>query len=251
MQSVQQLNVKLVKGLKKFFKDSNNSKAVVGLSGGIDSALTVSLTAEAIGKGNVSCIIMPLKGVSSEKNTQDALNYARDLGVSAFIVPVNDLVAPFSKLPWKQSTTAQANLAPRARAAVLYNFANSNNAVVVGTGNRTEMLLGYFTKFGDGAADVFPLGGLFKSDVRELAKFRGVPSAILEKTPTAELWKGQTDEGEIGLNYTEIDQILRVLVVKGKQAALKKGFDEEKVNRIVALMEKNRHKSEPVPVIKL
>ncbi|MBI2598014.1 MAG: NAD+ synthase [Candidatus Diapherotrites archaeon] len=243
---------KLVKGIRRFFAKAGKKKAVIGLSGGIDSALCACLFVQALGKKNVFALLMPLKGISSKKNLLDAKKYAKKLGVRHFIIPIELFALPFLGLPWKRSNSASSNLFARLRAVILYDFANSSNAMVCGTGNKSELLLGYFTKYGDAAADFFPIGDLYKTDVRGIAKFLGIPKEFLEKAPTAELWVGQTDEGEIGAKYAEIDQILKLFVEKGKSRSklLGFGFSRKKVERIMALHRQSRHKRELPPIIK-
>ena len=245
---IRKTNRKIISGIKNYFKSAGKKKAVLGLSGGIDSALTASLAAEALGKRNVAVLAMPLLGTSSKASTKDAENLAKKLGIKLFKIPINKIKKQFSRLLWKQSKIAGANINARIRALLLYNYANSNDCLVVGTGNKTEFLLGYFTKFGDGAADIFPIGDLWKSEVRALSKFRKLPKELLEKPPSADLWKGQTDEGELGLSYGEMDTILEVLE-KRKNYSLK-NFDKTKVKKIKKRVAANRHKSLPTPIIK-
>ena len=199
---------------------------------------------------------MPLLGTSNKENTRDAENLARQLGIKRIKLPINSFKKSFSRLPWKQNKIAHVNINARARALLLYNYANSNNCLVVGTGNKTEVLLGYFTKFGDGAADLFPIGDLWKREVRALSEFRKLPKELLEKPPSADLWKGQTDEGELGLSYEEMDAILEALEKrKGRRGKRKssslKHFDKNTVKKIRKRADANRHKSMPAPIIKV
>ncbi len=242
----------LVKEIRLFFSRAKKKKAVLGLSGGIDSALCAVLLVKALGKKNVSALLLPFEGISSEQNQSDAKNLSKKLGIARFTVKINEFAEQYSGLPWKQPDAAKANLLARVRATVLYNFANSTNSLVCGTGNKSEILLGYFTKYGDAAADFFPIGGLYKTEVRQLALQVGLPKAFLEKAPTAELCAGQTDEGEIGVKYTEIDPIL-LHVVKGgktKQQIIALGFPKKAVERVFSLMAANKHKREQPPILK-
>ena len=245
---IKQINQSILAGVKGYFRKAGKKKAVFGLSGGIDSALTASLLVQALGKKNVTALMMPLQGVSGRVNLNDAEKLAKKLGIRGVKVPINRFKKQFSALPWAQGRIADANTNARIRAVLLYNYANSNDCLVVGTGNKTEILLGYFTKFGDGAADIFPIGDLWKREVRALAEFRRLPKEFLEKAPSADLWKGQTDEGELGLSYAEMDSILEAIEKGGRK---RMHFEAGKIKKIKKRLGKNRHKSLPTPVIKV
>lgn len=221
------LEKKLVKGIKGFFAEQGKSKAVLGLSGGIDSALVLKLLCESLGVGKVTALLMPNTALTKPSSVQDARALAESLGVAHFVVPIDGILERFEALPWSQSDVAKANLNARARALVLYNYANTHDCIVVGTGNKSEFYLGYFTKYGDGAADFFPIGGILKKEVRALARHFGLPKGFLEKAPSAELWEGQEDELEMGLTYEVLDELLPLIlekkkIPKGKEAAAKK-----------------------------
>ncbi len=220
---------KLVKGIKGFFAEQGKSKAVLGLSGGIDSALVLKLLCESLGAGNVTALLMPNTKLTKSASVEDARSLAESLGVAHFVVPIDGILERFEALPWVQSDVAKANLNARARALVLYNYANTHDCIVVGTGNKSEFYMGYFTKYGDGAADFFPIGGLLKKQVRQLARHFGLPKEFLEKAPSAELWEGQEDEKEMGIAYEVLDELLPLVlkkkkVPKGKEAIAKKIF---------------------------
>ena len=251
MAGIETINSRLISGIKGYFQEASREKAVLGLSGGIDSALVASLLAEALGKENVTALIMPLEGISNHENTRDAEEFAKQLGIKVIRLPINAFKSPLDKLPWVQAKVASANANARIRALLLYNYANSNNCLVVGTGNKTEMLLGYFTKFGDGAEDFFVIGDLYKKEVRELSRKRGIPAKFVEKAPSADLWQGQTDEGELGLTYAEMDKIL-VAIENGSEAKLSEnGISADKIALVNKRVAANRHKSLPTPRIKL
>src|SRR3989338_2450363 len=144
----------LVSGIKGYFRKNKFERAVIGLSGGIDSALSAKLVADAIGKENLKALIMPVKGLSSEENIQDAVEFCTLNGIDYSLIFINNFLKEFEKLEWKQNEIAKMNIASRIRAVLLYNYANSNNALVIGTSNKTEILVGYFTKYGDGAVDI-------------------------------------------------------------------------------------------------
>jgi len=236
---------KLVKNLQKFFIKNNFSKAVVGLSGGIDSAVTLKLGILALGKKNITAILMPEEGVSKEEHLKDARDLAINEGVEYFVVPIKSFLNNFAKMPWDHSSFADMNTRARVRMAILYHFSNSRNAIVLGTGNKSEIMLGYGTKYGDFGVDVEVIGDLYKTEVYKLAKELNLPEKFINKKPTAELFYGQTDEGEIGASYEVIDKILQRMGNKKKQTD-----EPEIVKKIIKMVKYNRHKSKPVPIIK-
>lgn len=254
------ISKKLVLSVKRFFANAGKKKAVLGLSGGIDSAVCAVILVKALGKRNVSALLLPAKGISSEKNLIDAKNLAKSLCIRHYVLELTNFMASFKDLPWLRSktattttaaATARQNLFARQRAVILYSYANSTDSLVCGTGNKSEILLGYFTKFGDAAADFLPIGGLYKSQVREMARHFGLPKEFLQKAPSAELWEGQTDEGEIGVKYEEIDQILGLAFdeKKTKTQVIRLGHAKKDVERVFALFNQNRHKRELPPIL--
>jgi len=240
--STPEINTLLVGKTRNFFKNRRKTKAVLGLSGGIDSALTLSFLVEALGKEHVTAILMPNEKITKQSNVFDAENFAKSLKINYFIVPIRDFVESFSKLPWKQSNVAEANLNARIRALILYSFANSFTALVAGTGNKSEFYLGYFTKHGDAAADFFLIGDLLKKQVREVAKFRGLPKEFLEKAPSAELWVDQEDEKELGFTYEVVDHVLP-LILENREAEIPSDL-KLNADRIKSIIEFTEHKRE-------
>jgi len=243
---------KLINGIRDYFTKNNIKKAIIGLSGGIDSSLCAKLVVDAIGKENMHGLIMPVMGLSSQENVADAVELCKLIGMSYSIIHINRFLEGFEDLEWGQSKIAKMNSASRIRAVLLYNYANTHNALVIGTSNKTEISLGYFTKYGDGAVDIEVIGELFKTDERELARFLGIPEKIINKTPTAELYHGQTDEEELGVSYGELDKILK-LHVDGKNVKeiIDKGFDRKIVENVIGRVKANEHKRNMPAVIKI
>jgi len=249
MDSKEQYN-KLVEKTREFFKKQRFQKAVIGLSGGIDSSLTAKIVAEAIGKENVTGAIMPEK-TNTPESKEYALELAEELGIKTVEININEFFKPFYKmLPWEQNRASKTNLKPRIRMIVLYNYANKNNAIVVGTSNKTELMLGYFTKYGDGATDFLPLGNLFKTEIYKLSKTAGIPKKIIERKPSAELEENQFDEEDLGLSYKEIDEILKETEKGTNEKEIIKKFGK-KAGEIINRIKENKHKTEKIEKIEL
>ncbi|ADJ14264.1 NAD+ synthase [Halalkalicoccus jeotgali] len=220
--------------------------AVLGLSGGIDSTLTAYLAVEALGKENLRGLVLPGE-VSSEANMSDAERVARDLEIEYDVIEINPIVESFvSAVPEVEGDqVAVGNSRARVRAVLNYLLANHENRIVLGTGNRAEAAVGYYTKYGDGAVDCLPIGNLYKQQVRQLAHHVGVAEDLAEKTPTAELWEDQTDEGELGIDYDTLDAVLALhidgpLSVSATSEAV--GCGEDVVRDVRALYERSAHK---------
>jgi NAD+ synthase len=197
-----------------------NARAViVGLSGGIDSAVVAALCAKALGPRNVLALIMP---EAADEHYRDAIEFAKLLGIGYKVVDILPIVRQFEGVCRPAEKKARANLRARIRMSLLYYYSNLLNRRVAGTGNRSEIEIGYFTKHGDGAADFFPIGHIYKTDLAPLARELGVPEKIIRKKPTAGLWRGQTDEGELGLSYEIIDAALKGRKKSAKVARWKK-----------------------------
>ncbi len=242
---------KILAGIHKFFKETQVEKAVIGVSGGVDSALALKLLVDSLGEDKVTAVLMPEKGVSMEENLQHAKGLCQFLKVEYFLVPINKHLMDFLALPWKPSNLAQMNTKARVRMTILYSFANTRNALVVGASNKTELSLGYGTKQGDLGVDIQILGDLFKEEVFALADHVGLPNEFLEKTPSAELFVGQTDEEELGMTYKEMDTILaKIEEGMSKDDLINKGLTPHAVHKIFRMREINNHKLLPPFIIK-
>lgn len=228
------------------------NKAVIGLSGGVDSALSCFLAADALGSENVLAVRMPYKSSS-----QDSLDHAKlvidQLGVQSLTFPITDMVDPLFERFSEAGKVRMGNVMARARMIVLYDQSEAFRGLVVGTGNKTEILLGYSTLFGDSACALNPLGDLYKTQVRQLARALTVPDVIISKPPSADLWIGQTDEGELGFTYAEVDKLLHMIVDQRykPEDCVEAGFDQAFVREVVRLVRRNHFKRVMPPIAKL
>jgi NAD+ synthase len=237
-------------------------RAVLGLSGGIDSALVAYLTAEAIGAERLRCVLMPYR-TSSPASRADAEVVVANLGCTSEVVEISPMVdgffgdedAPGASGPEGLAATAlrRGNFAARMRMAVLYDRSVTWGGLVVGTGNKTEALIGYTTLFGDSACAFNPIGDLYKSQVRQLAAAIGVPEAIIRKAPSADLWPGQTDEGEAGFSYPNLDRLLfwRIDKRRSLEEVVGMGFDAALVERVDRMVAGAEFKRQVPPIAKL
>lgn len=243
---------KITKEIKSYFKKAGFKKAVIGLSGGLDSAVTVKLGVDALGKKNVHAILMPEKGLTKTQNTKDAEELAKLLGIQYSIQPINTLLKQFQKTDWEQNAWAELNMKPRIRMIYLYSYANTKKALVLGTSNRSELLLGYGTKYGDLGSDIQPIGNLYKTELVKFAEYLKIPEKIIRKEPTAELMPCQTDADDLGATYFEIDPILKARFDKKQSVSvLKNKFNAKLVNEIMTRYEQNVHKGESPYICKI
>jgi NAD+ synthase len=226
--------------------------ALIGLSGGVDSALSCFLTAEALGPENVLALRMPYKS-SSQDSLEHAQLVIEQLGIQTQTIPITDMVDPlFERFP-EADQVRRGNVMARARMIVLYDQSVAFKGLVVGTGNKTELLLGYSTLYGDSACALNPLGDLYKTHVRQLASAIGVPEVIVNKPPSADLWLGQTDEDELGFTYEEVDQLLFLLIDQrySPEECVAAGFAEKFVQNVVRRVQHNHFKRVLPPIAKL
>jgi NAD+ synthase len=227
-------------------------RGVIGVSGGVDSALACTLTAEALGPENVLAVRMPYK-TSSPDSMDDALRVIEITGVNERTIDITGMVDPlFEQVP-EADRIRRGNAMARARMIVLYDQSAAFQGLVIGTGNKTEILLGYTTQYGDAACALNPNGDLYKTQLRQLARAVGVPEAIVAKPPTADLWPGQTDEGELGYTYEEVDRLLFLLVDLrySAEACVEAGFRRDLVEAVMERMRRNHFKRLMPPIAKL
>ncbi len=226
--------------------------AVVGLSGGINSALSCALAADALGPQNVLAVRMPCKS-SSPDSLEDAEKTARCLDVQMITIDITPMVEPLIEREPAMSDLRKGNLMARARMIVLYDQSEAFKGLVVGTSNKTEILLGYTTLWGDMASAINPIGDLYKTQLRQLARAMNIPMSVIEKPPSADLWAGQTDEAELGLTYEEVDKLLYLLVDQrySVQDCVDAGFDKSFVDNVVGRVRRSQFKRMMPPIAKL
>jgi len=226
--------------------------AIVGLSGGVDSALSTFLAAEALGPENVLVLRMPYQ-TSSPESLQHAQLVIDATGVQGKTIPITDMVDAYLKHVPEATALRKGNIMARCRMILLYDHSAAFKGLVVGTGNKTEILLGYTTLYGDSACALNPIGDLYKTQVRQLAAAMGIPQVIIDKAPSADLWVGQTDEDELGFTYADVDRVL-YLLVDGRyepQSIVEQGFDAQLVERVVNMVRNSHFKRVLPPIAKL
>src|SRR5437879_5159387 len=239
----------LVRFLQNEVRKVGFEKVVLGLSGGVDSSLVATLAAEALGASNVRALIMPYRG-SDPKSRRDALQVAGQLGIDHLEIDISPQIdAYFAHFP-DADQKRRGNKMARERMSILYDQSWAWRALVIGTSNKTELLLGYGTIYGDMASAINPVGDLYKTQVWELAEAVGVPTSIVQKAPSADLWAGQSDETELGFQYRMIDRLLYYLVERrySVEELKRVGFDEAFIEEIVRRVRENQYKRR-LPVI--
>lgn len=212
----------------------HNAKVFIGISGGIDSAVTAALCAQAFGQDNVFGILMPC---GSQPDIDDSRELIKSLGINSFEVDIKPMVDSFNNF---DNRFVKANLMARTRMIVLYSYANFHQGLVMGTTNKSELSIGYFTKHGDGACDVEVIADLYKTEIFKLAKYLKIPQKIIDKKPSAGLWEGQTDENELGFSYEDLDKFLQ-----GEK------IDSTTAFKIQNLINKSEHKRHLPPIISI
>jgi NAD+ synthase len=235
--------------IANYLKSVSAKGVVLGISGGIDSAVVATLCKRALGKDNVIGLMLPIDSILQD--LKDGKMIAENLNIRFY---VRDLTSAYQEIlkaspfNFEENKLAKANIKPRLRMIMNYYVGQSlDNNLVAGTGNRTELAIGYFTKYGDGGVDFEPIGGLYKCEVRKIAKMIGVPKKIINKPPSAGLWLGQTDEGEIGLKYDTIDEILYRIDYELDFDGLK----SEDIHKVKNMITSTQHKKQMPPFYKV
>jgi len=233
--------------LTSFIRDavevSGTSGVVVGLSGGVDSSLSAALAAKALGPERVHGFLLPYR-TSNPASEEDARTVAGHLGVPHRVIDISPMVDAYFAIETDADPVRRGNKMARERMTILFDQAKKRNALVLGTSNKTEILLGYSTVFGDNASSLNPLGDLYKSQVWQLSRHLGLPSAVIDKAPSADLFPGQTDEGDLGFDYQTADEVLYLLFDEGLRPdeVVARGYDERAVERIVTYEQRFRFK---------
>ena len=242
----------LVDFLRDEIQNAGFQNSVIGLSGGVDSSLSAWLAVEALGKEHVFGVLMPHR-MSSPQSLTDAQQVVSLLGIRSETVDISPMVDSYLERGNVKDRVRAGNVMARVRMIVLYDISSRERALVIGTSNKTETLLGYGTLFGDLACAVNPLGDLYKTHVWQLAASVGVPANIVAKKPSADLWEGQTDEGEFGFSYADVDGLLYALVDERRSDAelIALGFKEEFVAKVKEMVRRNQFKRRPPLIAKV
>ena len=228
------------------------TRAVINLSGGLDSALSCALVAEALGSENVLALRLPYR-----TSSQDSLEHAQlmidQFHVQSETIDITEMVDPLIEQDREMSNTRKGNIMARMRMIALYDRSEKFKGLPIGTSNKTEILLGYTTMWGDMASALNPIGDLYKTQVRQLSRALAIPAPIIDKPPSADLWMGQTDEGELGFTYEQVDKLLFLLVDQrySAQECIEEGFDEKFVNLVMTRVRRNQFKRMMPPIAKL
>lgn len=241
--------------IRNYVKSSNRDGVVLGLSGGIDSTVTAYLCVKALGRDRVLGLILPEDESTPAEDVKDALEIAKTLGIEHYVINITPIVNTFKKLLPDADYVSWGNLKVRIRMTILYFFANSRNLLVVGTGDKSELLIGYFTKYGDGASDIAPITGLYKTQVRALARYLGVPEKIIKKKSSPRLWPGHLAEKELGITYEALDPILNSLIdlkQTPEEVSKKLNTSLDIINAILERISANEHKRKgPIMLLQL
>jgi NAD+ synthase len=233
----------IVRFLKDYLASSGRKSYILGLSGGIDSAVAAALAVRAVGADNVHPIVLP-EDATEQEHLEDAALVAKTLGLRTQSFSIQPMVNAFQATMPKADRAQLANAKARFRMILLHAEAFRRQGIVLGTGNKSELLTGYFSKFGDGGVDLQPIGDLYKTQVRDVAKHLGLPERVISKPPTAGLWAGQTDEEELGIDYDRLDRILLGLEIKLAPETIAQvvGVGVDEVRRIDGLRLRSQHK---------
>lgn len=228
------------------------SRAVINLSGGLDSALSCALAAEALGPENVLALRLPYR-TSSPDSLEHAQLMIDQFKVQSKTIEISEMVDPLIAQDPEMSKTRKGNIMARSRMIVLYDQSEVFKGLPIGTSNKTEILLGYSTMWGDMASAINPIGDLYKTQVRQLSRALGIPAPIVNKAPSADLWAGQTDEGELGFTYEQVDKLLFLLVDQrySVQECIDEGFDEAFVNAVMTRVRRFQFKRMMPPIAKV
>lgn len=234
-------------------------RAVVGLSGGIDSAVAATLSVRSLGREKILALVMPDSAATPKEDVNDAIGLAESLGIDYRAIDITQASKTITELASaaceRKDKVAEGNVRARLRMTILYYIANSEGRIVIGSGDRSELMIGYFTKYGDGGVDLLPLGCIYKTQVRELAKHLGIPQRIIRKESSPRLWEGQTAESELGISYEDIDAILyRLFDLRMRKNEIVRELGPNyaaKVEMVVRMVRESAHKRRVPPAPKV
>ena len=249
-QDYKKISHKIEKFISAYISKSTAKGLVIGLSGGLDSSVVLKLSVNAVGRSKVLGLVMP-SDITPREDIAHAIDLAKKLRIRYHIIDIHPIIQKFEEI-LPENKEARGNLVARIRMSVLYYYAGINGYLVVGTSDKSEVQIGYFSKFGDGAADIMPIAVLYKTQVRALAQCLGIPSAIVQKKSSPRLWKNHLAEEEIGMNYEIIDQILHLLVDKKmqpKDVIRKLEVSAKHVNKVKGMIEKSLHKRRSAAIL--
>ncbi len=251
-QDYKKISNKIEKFISAYISKSSAKGLVIGLSGGLDSSVVLKLSVNALGRSNVLGLVMP-SATTPREDTAHAIDLAKKLRIRYHVIDIHPLIQKFEEI-LPENKEARGNLMARIRMSILYYYAGINGYLVAGTSDKSEIQIGYFSKFGDGAADIMPIAVLYKTQVRALAQYLGIPAAIVQKKSSPRLWENHLAEEEIGMDYEIIDQILHLLVDKKippKDIKRKLGVSTKHVNKVRGMIEKSLHKRRPAAIVSL
>ena len=233
----------LVRFIKDQMGSAGFSKCVIGISGGVDSATAAALTAEAVRKENVLGVILPYR-TGNPKSIEDAKLVIQKTGIRSEIIDISNMVDAYCNENNVTDPLRRGNVMARIRMIVLYDISAREKALVVGTSNKTELLIGYGTQYGDSAYAFNPLGDLYKSQIWQLAEELKIPRPVIDKAPSADLWEGQTDEGEIGISYNELDSLLLKMIDEGlpDDELFRIGYTDSLIKKVRGMIIRNGFK---------
>ena len=249
-----EIEKKIVTFIAESVENAGLEGAVVAVSGGIDSAVTLSLAVKALGPEKVTAITLPERDVTPERDITDVMQHTRALGLTCDQIDITPILHVIrEELPQVTDRVAFGNVKSRLRMLIAYHYANTQRRMVIGTSNKTELLTGFFTKYGDGGVDLMPLADLYKTQLRQLAKHLEIPENIIEKTPSPGFWPGQTDEGELGTDYETIELILYAWEkgYRNIEIAEELGIPLGTVDNILNRVETNEHKRRMPLILRL
>jgi NAD+ synthase len=251
-QDYKKISNKIEKFISAYISKSSAKGLVIGLSGGLDSSVVLKLSVNALGRSNVLGLVMP-SDITPREDTTHGIDLAKELRIRYYIIDIHPIVQKFEEvLP--ENKEARGNLMARIRMSILYYYAGVNRYLVAGTSDKSEVQIGYFSKFGDGAADIMPIAVLYKTQVRALARYLGVPAVIVQKKSSPRLWENHLAEEEIGMDYEMIDPILHLLVdkkISPRDVIRNLGVSTKHVNKVKGMIEKNLHKRRSAAIASL